>query len=83
MLCCVRTTLRIEDGLARRAKERAAADGITLTAMIEQALREALARRDHRPERPKLPAEGGEGVAPGIDLRDGRALRDRLDGLTR
>jgi len=78
----VRTTLRIDDQLARLAKQRAAAEGITLTALIERALRESLTRRGDSGVRPELPTDGGDG-ADEVDLADGRALRDRMDGLAR
>jgi len=78
----MRTTLRIDDQLARRAKQRAAADGITLTALIEEALRHQLARRDGRHERLELPTATGDGPAPGVDLSNNRGLRDRMDGLS-
>lgn len=42
MLICMRTTLNLSDALAREAKERAAAEGRTLTSFIEEALRERL-----------------------------------------
>jgi hypothetical protein len=43
MLFCMRTTLDIDDTLHRRAKELAARTGRSLTSVIEDALRDALA----------------------------------------
>ncbi|MBI3929974.1 MAG: DUF2191 domain-containing protein [Armatimonadetes bacterium] len=57
--------------------------GTTLTALIEDSLREALARRrEARPDQPiELATFRGEGLLPGVDLRDGVALRNRMDGF--
>lgn len=80
----MRTTLRIDDELARRAKSQAALEGTTLTALIEQALREALHKRELPSRAPiDLPTsgKGGDGVREGVDLANGRALRDLMDGL--
>ena len=82
MLFCMRTTLDIDDRLGRRARRRAADTGMTLTAVIEQALRESFAREDAgHAERVPLPVSDGDGVAPGIDLSNNRELRDVMDGL--
>ena len=40
----MRTTVRIDEHLLQAAKQQAAASGQTLTAVLEQALRESLAR---------------------------------------
>jgi len=80
----MRTTLRIDDELARRAKSQAASEGVTLTALIERALRELLTKRREPKQRCELPTSGsGGGVREGVDLADGRALRDLMDGLDR
>ncbi len=44
MLACMRSTLIIEDELFRKAKRRAAERGTTLSDVVNQALRESLAR---------------------------------------
>ena len=62
--------MRINDGLLRRAKERAAHEGRTLTSMIEEGL--SLVLREPRPtheadvQLPVSKATGG--VLPGVDL---------------
>ena len=78
----MRTTVRLDDGLLREAKEHAARSGRTLTALIEDALRRALAEAKRRPERPtpKLPTFRGDGLQPGVDLDDSAALLDLLEG---
>jgi hypothetical protein len=77
----MRTTIRLDDDLLRDAKSYAAATGRTLTAVIEDALRETLSRRRERGSRPrvKLKTVGGSGTQPGVDLDDGSALLDLMD----
>jgi hypothetical protein len=81
MLRCVRTTIRLDDHLLREAKRHAARTGRTLTAVIEDALRDLLARsRQGSPrERVQLPTFPGQGVRPGVDLDDSAALLDLMD----
>lgn len=72
----------MEDGLLRRAKRIAARRETTLTAILEEALREWLDRqRRGRPDRPvDLPVSGaGGGVRPGVDLDDSADLLDRME----
>ena len=82
MLRCMRTTVRLDDDLLRQAKALAARTGRTLTAVIEDGLREALARHRRRQERPPvtLPTFKGNGLRPGVDLDDTAGLLDILDG---
>jgi len=76
----VRTTVRIDDDLYRRAKADAARRGQTVGELMEDALRAALRRppRDAS-ELPELPVFGGGGTLPGVDLGDSRALSDLMD----
>jgi Bacterial antitoxin of type II TA system, VapB len=78
MIICMRTTLDLDDALLRSAKQRAAADGRTLTSLIEEGLRRVLASVDEQQARVDvvLPTFGGSGVHAGIDLADPAALRD-------
>jgi hypothetical protein len=79
----MRTTIRLDDDLLAAAKRRAVERGTTLTAVIEDALRESLARRPEAGERERielLTFRGG-GVQPGVDLDDSAGLRDIMDGL--
>ena len=77
----MRTTVRLDPRLLAEAKARAAASGTTLTALLEQALRESLARREAkaavRPVRLKT-CKGG-GLRAGVDLDDSSALLDLMD----
>ena len=81
MLICMRTTLNLDDELMRSLKRRAVESGRTLTEMIEEAVRELLAR----------PAEGelhGElewvtvrgRVRPGVDVADRDSLLEAMEG---
>ena len=74
-----RTTVRLPDDLLRRAKRKAAAEGRTLTSLIEEGLRSAIAE-------PRAPATAARvmprisqargGLVGGVDLT---ALRDAED----
>jgi hypothetical protein len=76
-----RTTVRLDEKLLRDAKAAAAAAGQTLTRLLEESLRERLARQSSqgRPRRVRLPTSGRGGLQPGVDLDDNVALRDTLD----
>ena len=76
MLCCMRTTIQIDDDLLTDAKLFATPSGTTLTAVIEDALRAALARSHASPERRqvKVTTVAGNGPQPGVDLDDSAAL---------
>jgi hypothetical protein len=75
----MRTTIRIDEGVYRRAKARAAQTGQTVSQVIEDAVRVALRPRPRGEEMVPLPTFGGSGVLPGVDLRDASSLRDRMD----
>jgi hypothetical protein len=81
MLRCMRTTVRLDDHLLAQAKRYAAESGTTLTAVLEQALREALARRapQARARRVRLKTVKGGGVRPGVDLDDSASLLELMD----
>jgi hypothetical protein len=76
-----RTTVRLNDQLLVEAKKLAASTGRTLAAVIEDALRAALARRAQpRPRgRVALTTFKGRGLLPGVDLDDTAALLDRME----
>jgi predicted transcriptional regulator len=79
----MRTTIRFDDQLLVQAKKLAAERGTTLTALLEDALRETLARRkpSHRRSKVRLTTFGGGGVQPHVDLDDTASLLDRMEGL--
>ncbi len=79
----MRTTVRLGNALLQEAKREAARLGTTLTAIIEESLRERLARsaaNTETPPRVRLTTTGGRGLRPGIDLDDSAALLDVMDG---
>ena len=82
MLLCMRTTLQLNEHLYHMAKQLAAKTHRTLTAVIEDALRETFSRRTHlspKGTRAKLPIFDGKGLQPGVDLDDSGALLDLMD----
>ena len=76
----MRTTVRLDDHLLAEAKKQAAESGTTLTSVLEQALRESLARRSARARsKPvRLKTVRGGGVRAGVDLDDSAALLDLM-----
>lgn len=72
----MRTTIRIDDQLLKEVKQMAARTGKSLTAIVEDALRESLSRqsRAERREPVRLTTFTGKGLLPGVDLDDSAAL---------
>mgnify|MGYP006305446279 CR=1 FL=1 len=77
----VRTTIRIDEKLLISAKKAAASKRISLTKLIEEALREKLYLPDHRKQdrRVELVTVEGNGLQPGIDIDDSAALLDAME----
>ena len=77
----MRTTIRLDDQLLTETKQLATRTGRTLTAVIEDALREMMARRQQVAKLPRvrLPTFSGNGLLPGVDLDDSAALSDLMD----
>jgi hypothetical protein len=76
----MRTTVRIDDELLRRAKQFAARRGRTLAAVIDDALRTFLSEDRATPVRPiRLPTFKGNGLRPGVDLDDSAALLEVME----
>ena len=77
----MRTTIRLDDDLLAEVKLIAARSGRSMTAVIEDALREVLARQqarlDHDPVR--LTTVAGHGLQPGVDLDDSAALLSLME----
>ncbi|MEN8377014.1 MAG: CopG family transcriptional regulator [Gemmatimonadota bacterium] len=78
----MRTTIRLPDDLLKAAKVHAARSGRTLTSLIEEALRAALASQPagRVAEPVALPTYGRGGLVPGVDLDDGAALLEVMEG---
>ena len=78
----MRTTIRMESDVLRRAKTAAAAAGVSLTKFIEDAVRKQLDPPMLSDiERPPIPTFAGDGVRQGVDLTNNRAIRDLMDRL--
>jgi Arc/MetJ family transcription regulator len=76
----MRTTIHLPDDLLAQAKRAALESGTTLTAVIEEALRERLARRTGSSTTPvRLTTFGGSGPKPGVDLDNSAALLDFME----
>ena len=77
----MRTTIRIDDQLFVEIKQLAAQTGQTLTAIIEEALRQMLARQQQTVQRPpvELITVSGNGLQPGVDLDDSAALLELME----
>lgn len=79
----MRTTINLPDELMLQAKKAALEARTTLTEIIANALREALAKRRQKKAKRdfRIIASGRGGVFPGVDLDDTSALLDIMDGL--
>jgi hypothetical protein len=77
----MRTTVKIDDQLLAEVKVLAARSGRTLNDVVEDALRESLARRDRSVGESiaELPTFSGR-LNPGVDLDDTSALLDLMEG---
>ena len=77
----MRTTIRINDQLLRDAKAHSARMGCSLTSLIEDALRQMLARQTGKPNqgRVKLTTVSGRGLRPGVDLDNSAKLLEILE----
>jgi Ribbon-helix-helix protein, copG family len=78
----MRTTIRMDDALLAQAKSEAIRTGRTLTQVIEDAVRESLARAAAaEPSRSPvlLPTFAGGGLQPGVDLDSSASLGDLMD----
>ena len=78
----MRTTVRLPDDLLTEAKKRAVERGVSFTRLVEEALRETLARdraREDEQETVQLTTVDGSGLQPGVDLDDTAALRELMD----
>jgi hypothetical protein len=82
MLLCMRTSFDLDDQLYREMKRLAAESGRSLKEILEDSLRQSLARRKKTPDRRSitLPTFRGDGLQPGVDLDDGASLLDRMEG---
>jgi hypothetical protein len=78
----LRSTVRLPEELLIRAKRKAAAEGRTLTSLIEEGLRRVVAeKRLARPGKPTLPpvSKARGGLMPGVDLTRFSAIQGEDD----
>lgn len=75
----MRTTIRLDDALLRRAKAAAAVSGRSLNDLIVDAVRVALAPRTSPARVMEVPTYKGRGLQPGVDLDDSAALLDLMN----
>ncbi len=78
----MRTTIRLDDQLLAQAKKEAARQGKSLTALIDESLRQSLAksRRPHQKKKVRIPVSKAKGgTLPGVDLNDSAALLEIME----
>jgi hypothetical protein len=77
----MRTTIRMNADLARRAKQYATQHDTTFTHVVEQAVTQLLSAPKIRKRRKKIrvPTYRGRGVQAGVDLNDTSALLDHIE----
>lgn len=78
----MKTTIDIADALLAQARDTAAREGTTVRALVEEGLRDVLARHRKRRARFELrdASFGGEGLQPGVDLTDWAAISSEIYG---
>lgn len=80
MFLCMRTTLDLADEIFRRAKKRAADDGVPLRDVVEAALRSYLSGGPKTSKHELCWRTESGRLQPGVDLDDRDALFDRMGG---
>ncbi len=80
MLEHMRTTINLPDELYSRLRARAREQGRTVTAELEDAVRERLDAPPRRAPFKVVPFHG-TGTLPGVDLTNNAALEDLMDGF--
>ncbi len=77
----MRTTVRLDERLLAEAKKHAAETGRTLTALLEDSLRETLARCKSRfKTKPvRLKTFRGDGIRSGVNLDESSSLLDLME----
>jgi Arc/MetJ family transcription regulator len=76
----MRTTIKLDDHLVAQAKKIAADSGRSLSEVVEDALRAAIASRAAaRKSAVRLKTVKGTGTLPGVDLDSGAALLELME----
>ena len=73
------SAIQLDEDLLREVERVAAGRGQTLASVVEQALREMLARRVPKREPVQLPTFRGLGLRPGVDLDNSAGLLDLME----
>jgi hypothetical protein len=79
----MRTTVRLDDDLLRKAKAEAVRRGETLTGLIERSLREMLARlkEPSKKRHVRIPVSRARGgTQPGVNLDDSADVLEIMEG---
>lgn len=75
----MKTTVELSAPLLKEAKAIAAREGTTLRVLLEEGLRESLARRRRgRRFRLRDTSVGGKGLQPGVDLSNWEQIRSLI-----
>ncbi len=78
--CIMRTTISLDDQLAKQVRQEAASLGISVSAFISGTLNDALKRREPSEQPPfRLVTVRGVHPQPGVDLDRPRALEAESD----
>ncbi len=77
----MRTTLNIDDQILSMAKHQAIEQGVPLTHVVENALRDVFLKVEEKSKEIHLLTVKGPGVKPGIDLDHTSSLLDIMDEL--
>lgn len=72
----MRTTLNLDDQLLISAKHRAIEERVSLASVVENALRDALAKPRAERKAVRLITASGPGLKPGVDLDCGSSMLD-------
>jgi hypothetical protein len=76
----MRTTIKLDDAILAEAKTVAIDTNRTLAQLVEDYVREGLARRRApKKQRTPLPTGGSGGLMPGVDLDSNAALLDLME----
>ena len=80
MLICMRTTLNIDDHLMAKVKQIARSSGITITQVVENALRKEIAGEPPDRKQFEFPWITVSGrILPGVDLSDRDSLHEVME----
>ncbi|MBI1948720.1 MAG: DUF2191 domain-containing protein [Deltaproteobacteria bacterium] len=76
----MRTTVSLDDLVLKRAKQAAAARGVSLARLVEDAVRAELERKPAKGAVLELPVSTAQGgLRPGVDLRRNESLWEALE----